>query len=73
MRGSKRFALVAVILFFALAVMAFVLENQQGVVLSFLGWSTPELPVSVIAALALVAGMLIGFAPGLIFGRKKTR
>lgn len=73
MRGAKRFALVAVILFFTLTVVAFVLENQQGVVFSFLGWSTPELPASVIAVLALVVGMLIGFVPGLIVGRKKTR
>ncbi len=72
MHGAKRFVLVVVFLFFALAVVAFVLENQQSVALSFLGWSTSELPVSVIATLALVVGMLIGFAPGLMVGRKRN-
>lgn len=73
MRGAKRVASVAVAICFALAVVAFVLENQQDVALSFLGWPAPELPVSVIATSALLAGMLIGFAPGLIVGRKKAR
>lgn len=60
MRGVKRVALVLIVLIVALAILAFVLENQQDVALAFLGWSTPELPVSVFVTLALIVGMLVG-------------
>lgn len=60
MRGVKRVALVLIVLIVALVILAFVLENQQGVALAFLGWSTPELPVSVFVTLALIVGMLVG-------------
>ncbi|MGL5997212.1 MAG: lipopolysaccharide assembly protein LapA domain-containing protein [Pseudomonas proteolytica] len=60
MRGVKRVALVLIVLIAALAILAFVLENQQDVALAFLGWSTPQLPVSVFVTLALIVGMLVG-------------
>lgn len=63
MRGVKRVALVLIVLIVALAILAFVLENQQDVALAFLGWSTPELPVSVFVTLALIVGMLVGAGP----------
>ena len=55
----------------ALAILAFVLENQQDVALAFLGWSTPELPVSVFVTLALIVGMLVGPVLSLLIQSKK--
>lgn len=71
MRGVKRVALVLIVLIVALAILAFVLENQQDVALAFLGWSTPELPVSVFVALALIVGMLVGPVLSLLIRSKK--
>ena len=70
MRGVKRVALVLIVLIVALAILAFVLENQQDVALAFLGWSTPELPVSVFVTLALIVGMLVGPFLSLLVRRK---
>ena len=71
MRGVKRVALVLIVLIAALAILAFVLENQQDVALAFLGWSTPELPVSVFVTLALIVGMLVGPVLSLLIRSKK--
>ena len=71
MRGVKRVALVLIVLIAALAILAFVLENQQDVALAFLGWSTPELPVSVFVTLALIVGMLVGPVLSLLIQSKK--
>ncbi len=60
MRGVKRVAAVVVVLVVALAVLVFVLENQQGTSLSFFGSSTAQMPVSVFVVIALFIGMLIG-------------
>jgi uncharacterized integral membrane protein len=60
MRNLKRVLLGMVVLLLILAVLAFVLENQQSVSLLFLGWSGPQLPVSLVMVLALLFGMLIG-------------
>ena len=73
MRGVKRVALVLIVLIVALAILAFVLENQQDVALAFLGWSTPELPVSVFVTLALIVGMLVGPVLGFLASRKRSR
>ena len=73
MLRAWRFVPVVFVLFFALLVVFFVLENQQGTTLSFFGWSTVELPVSVFTTLALVVGMIIGPVLGLVVGLKKTR
>ena len=70
MRGVKRVALVLIVLIAALAILAFVLENQQDVALAFLGWSTPQLPVSVFVTLALIVGMLVGPFLSLLVRRK---
>lgn len=69
MRGAKRFLLILVVLVVGLVILAFVLENQQGVTLSFLGWRSAQLPVAMFVALALLVGMLIG--P--LFGRLSRR
>jgi uncharacterized integral membrane protein len=57
-----------------LVVLGFVLENQQGVSLSFLGLVTGQMPVSVFVVLALIIGMLLGPLLSVIAGwdrRKK--
>lgn len=60
MRGVKRVVLVLAMLIVVLAVLGFVLENQQGVSLSFLGLVTGRMPVSVFVVVALIIGMLLG-------------
>ncbi|WP_312491811.1 lipopolysaccharide assembly protein LapA domain-containing protein [Pseudomonas cremoris] len=60
MHGVKRVVTVLTVLVVALAVLVFVLENQQDVSLSFLGFGTGQVPVSVFLLMALVVGMLVG-------------
>lgn len=69
MRNLRRVLLGIFILLLVLAVLAFVLENQQSVSLLFLGWAGPELPVSLVVVLALLLGMFVGPIFGLFFGR----
>ncbi|MVV48160.1 LapA family protein [Pseudomonas sp. PB120] len=69
MRNLKRILLGVFILLLVLAVLAFVLENQQSVSLLFLGWAGPQLPVSLIMVLALLIGMVIGPILGWFLGR----
>lgn len=69
MRNLKRILLGVFLLVMVLVVLAFVLENQQSVSLLFLGFSGPQLPVSVVAVLALLMGMLIGPVLGWFLGR----
>ncbi|WHS63173.1 LapA family protein [Pseudomonas sp. G2-4] len=60
MWNFKRLAIVVLAVLAASAIVLFVLENHQPVALLFLGWSAPQLPVSVFVLLAFLAGMLIG-------------
>lgn len=69
MRNLKRIMLGVFLLLMVLVVLAFVLENQQSVSLLFFGFSGPQLPVSVVAVLALLVGMLIGPILGWFLGR----
>ena len=69
MRNLKRILLGIFLLLMVLVVLAFVLENQQSVSLLFLGFTGPQLPVSVVAVLALLIGMLIGPVLGWFLGR----
>nr|WP_315445821.1 lipopolysaccharide assembly protein LapA domain-containing protein [uncultured Pseudomonas sp.] len=69
MRNLKRILLGVFLLLMVLIVLAFVLENQQSVSLLFLGFSGPQLPVSLVAVLALLMGMLIGPVLGWFLGR----
>lgn len=66
MLRAKRFISVLVIFSFALATLVFVLENQQVIAMTFLGWRTAEWPVAVFIALALIIGMLIGPLVGVL-------
>ncbi|MEW7858194.1 lipopolysaccharide assembly protein LapA domain-containing protein [Pseudomonas chlororaphis] len=69
MRNLKRILLGVFILLLVLAILAFVLENQQSISLLFLGLSGPQLPVSLVVVLALLIGMLIGPILGWFLGR----
>ena len=69
MRNFKRILLGIFTLLLMLIILAFVLENQQAVSLVFLGWSGPQLPVSLLVVLALLTGMLVGPILGWFLGR----
>lgn len=69
MNNLKRILISVLILMLVLAILAFVLENQQSVSLLFLGWAGPQLPVSVVTVGALLVGMLIGPVFGWFLGR----
>ena len=46
------------------------MRGVKRVALAFLGWSTPQLPVSVFVTLALIVGMLVGPFLSLLVRRK---
>ncbi|WP_338476758.1 LapA family protein [Pseudomonas khavaziana] len=73
MRGVKRFVAVMIAVLAALVVLAFVLENQQGVALSFLGWSTAQMPVAVFVVVALIVGMVIGPVLGMLVRSRRSK
>lgn len=76
MRGVKRVVLVLSVLIVALVVLGFVLENQQAVSVSFLGWSTMQMPTSVFMVLSLIVGMAIGPVLGALLrvnGRRRLK
>lgn len=73
MRKATRILRVLLIIAIALAILAFVLENQQSIALSLLGLSTAQLPVSIFVVLALIAGMLIGPLLFALLGRRNHR
>lgn len=60
----KRMSLLLVALLVLLLSGAFFLENQAMVFLSFIGWKTPELPLSFFVLLAFVLGGLLGVLLG---------
>ncbi|CAI8951907.1 MULTISPECIES: LapA family protein [Pseudomonas] len=69
MRNLKRILLGVFILLLVLVILAFVLENQQPISLLFLGLAGPQLPVSLVVVIALLAGMLVGPILGWFLGR----
>lgn len=74
MRNLKKLLLVLIFLAVAAVVLLFVLENQQPIALTFLGWSGPSLPVSVFVLLGLLAGMAVGPVLGwYVAARSKRR
>ncbi|MGY2295874.1 LapA family protein [Pseudomonas yamanorum] len=73
MRGVKRVAVVLMVLIVALVVVAFVLENQQNVSLSFLGFSTGQAPASVFIVVAFIVGMLVGPLLGALFLHRRHK
>ncbi|MGW8465477.1 lipopolysaccharide assembly protein LapA domain-containing protein [Pseudomonas sp. CLCA07] len=69
MHNLKRVLMALFALLMILAILAFILENQQSVSLLFLGWAGPQLPVSLVIILALLIGMVIGPVLGWLLGR----
>lgn len=65
MQGISRFVKIVAVLIVSIFVIIFVLENQQTVALSFLGWITRPLPVSLFFIGSLILGLAI--APLVIF------
>lgn len=60
MHRLSRVLIAVIILVLALSSLMFILENQQPVALSFLGWTAPQFPISIFILFALLTGMLIG-------------
>lgn len=73
MRGVKRSVVLVAVLVVVLVVLAFVLENQQGASLSFLGMVTAQMPVSVFVVGALILGMLISPLLGALVGNRRPK
>lgn len=69
MRNLKGILLAVLIVLLVLAVLVFILENQQSISLLFLGWASPQLPVSATIVFALLIGMVIGPCVGWLLGR----
>ncbi|AZE50221.1 hypothetical protein C4K04_4562 [Pseudomonas chlororaphis] len=73
MRILRCVLLAIVFLVFALSILVFVLENQEAVVLSFLGRSVSAFPVSIYIVFSLLIGMFFGPLLRVVLkgGRKK--
>ena len=67
MRRFSRLLLVLLLLALVAFILLFILENQQAVALVFLGFIVPQLPVSVLLLGALLLGLLVGPAMGVLF------
>lgn len=61
MRKVKRIVLWAFLLIVALSVLLFTIENRQVIELTFLGWSTPSLPLALFVLLVFIAGLIVGY------------
>lgn len=60
MQSVKRVTLAATVLLAVVAILGFVLENQQAVSISFLGWDSGQMPVAFFVVVALIIGMIVG-------------
>lgn len=60
MSNLKRFVLGVFLLLLVVATLVFVLENQQPITLTFLGWVGPQLPVAYVTIGSLMIGLVIG-------------
>jgi putative membrane protein len=69
----KRLLLALVFLVLTVAVLLFVLENQDTVGLVFLGFSLPLLPVSALLIAALLVGLLFGPVVSLLVVKRRRR
>jgi putative membrane protein len=70
----KRALGLLLVVILTLGTLVFVLENQQKLTLSYLGFSTPTLPVALYVVAAFVAGGVIGLLLGqLMVSRLKYR
>ncbi len=69
----KRIAALAFMFLIVSFVIVFVLENSGQIALVFLGWTTPQLSVSMYIVSALVVGMIIGFMLSWLARIRKSR
>lgn len=72
MRNFKRVVLAVFAIIVLFGIVVFTLENQQSMSLVFLGWRSPELPVSLYFIAALLIGMAIGPVMGFVAYRRKA-
>jgi len=74
MRQVKRVLSIVLFLVVAFICFAFVLENQNPIKLTLLGWGTPDLPASLVVILALLLGMAIGpvLALGVVVRKRRV-
>jgi uncharacterized integral membrane protein len=70
-RALLRWSLLLSVLLVILAVIVFMLENQQSVIITFLGWSSVEVSVSSCLIVALLVGLALG--PILAFALRYRR
>lgn len=56
----KRFVISSLVLLVSIACLFFVLENQQLVALSFFGFSSPQLQVSIFVIGSFLIGAIVG-------------
>lgn len=74
MRAMRRVLLGLILLIVAVGTLIFVLENRQTASLMLFGWPTPELPMAVFVAAALLLGMLVSPLLGMLFyGRMRVQ
>ncbi|WP_082557663.1 lipopolysaccharide assembly protein LapA domain-containing protein [Pseudomonas sp. Root562] len=69
MSNLKRLLLGLILLLLVVAVLVFVLENQQPVTLAFFGWVAPRLPLAGVTIGSLLIGLVIGPLIGLLLNR----
>lgn len=67
----RKLILIVTLAIVGVACLVFVLQNQQSVVLNFLTWSSPGVPVSVFVLCGILLGMLVG--PLLFSVRRRLR
>jgi len=67
--GFGRVFRLLFVLFLVLVVVVFMLENEQSVIISVFGRSSPALPVSVCIVVAFLIGAIIGPLLGCVFRR----
>ncbi|MGE8148281.1 LapA family protein [Pseudomonas frederiksbergensis] len=73
MSRFKRFAMTGLILFVAVTCLLLVLENQQLVVVSFFGFSSPPLQVSIVGVVAFLVGMIVGGFMAAVYALRSRR
>lgn len=73
MNSFKKAVLGLCLLALFVAVLIFMLENQQVISISFLGMTTQPLPVAVFVAIFLLGGILLGPLLAMVFKRKRSR
>lgn len=73
MSSLKRVTALTLILLLVALVVIFILENNQPATLTFLGWSTPQLPFAFYIAMALLLGWVSGPLMSWFVGRGLKR